>query len=272
MEWIHCGDYKDVLSDVRADLIFTSPPYNIGSKSPRIDGFRKDGGYDPKSFGAIRDYDDNLPEAEYQNQQADFLIWAADHLKPDGVLVYNHKPRRRNNRLIHPGKWFLRPDVEQRLRLMEECVWDRGSTHNHCKQLLWPQTERLYVFHRTDGSYRLNDNRSRSDLWKISRSSKNTHCAAFPAELAEAVIELWSRPGDLVCDPYAGSGTTAVAAQKLGRSFEGAEILEKYWLLSCQNLGFTHSQSIFEVDFESDISAWCTLANTSQHFQASPSY
>src|SRR6516162_5343527 len=60
-----------------------------------------------------------------------FLLWCADHLLKDGVLAYNHKPRRRDYRLILPAAWFLRPAVAERLTLVEEIIWDRGSTHNH---------------------------------------------------------------------------------------------------------------------------------------------
>lgn len=40
---IRHGSYEDALVDIRANLIFTSPPYNIGSKAPRRDGYRKHG-------------------------------------------------------------------------------------------------------------------------------------------------------------------------------------------------------------------------------------
>jgi DNA modification methylase len=222
-----------------ANLIFTSPPYNIGSKSPRQDGFRKHGGYDPKSYGAIRDYPDDLPEDEYQDQQAAFFLWAARHLTNDGVLVYNHKPRRRDGRMIHPGEWFLRPEVRAELQLMEEIVWDRHSTHNHSNRLMWPQTERLYVFRTTAGTYPfLNhpDLPQRADLWQIERSREKGHNSPWPLALAKAVIQAWSKKGDLVCDPYAGSGTAGVAALVLGRRFVGAEVLPRYYDLAKRRL------------------------------------
>ena len=124
---IRLGAYQATLQDQveTLDLIFTSPPYNIGSKSPRIDGQRRKGKYDPKSYGSITGYADNLPEDEYQRQQVEFLHWAARALKDDGTLVYNHKPRRKNGVMIHPMQWLLQcPD----LTLMEEIVWDRRST------------------------------------------------------------------------------------------------------------------------------------------------
>jgi DNA modification methylase len=232
---LYLGDYRQKLDHVRADLIFTSPPYNIGSKQPANTGKRKHGGYDQKSFRAIREYPDSLPEAEYQDSQEQFMLWAADHLAPNGVLVYNHKPRR-NGRMIHPAEWFCRPAVMQRLRLMEEVIWDRGSTHNHCKQMLYPITERLYVFRRIDDRYPLINSRGLTDVWRIPPARKTGHNAPFPSKLAERVIETFSKKSHLVCDPYSGSGTTATAARKLGRRFEGSEILPKYHRLALEKL------------------------------------
>jgi DNA modification methylase len=238
--FLHRGDYRKTLADVRANLIFTSPPYNIGSKAPRCSGFRKFGLYDPKSFGSIRDYPDALPEEEYQNQQEQFLLWCADHLAENGILVYNHKLRRRKFCVIHPAEWILRPSVKRRLCLVDEVVWDRGSTHNHGRGLLWPQSERLFVFRRVGDNYRFDNHDGlefRSDVWRISRvPSGSGHNAPFPEKLAIAVVTAWSSPGDLVVDPHAGSGTVALACRRLDRRFAGSEILKKYYRLALERL------------------------------------
>lgn len=223
------GDYRKVIPDVKADLIFTSPPYNIGSKARRQDGRRSAGGFDPKSYGAIRDYPDNLPEEEYQRQQVEFLNWSATRLKQDGVLVYNHKPRRKDGKMIHPMEWITKVTD---LILMEEIVWDRGSTHNHCNKLMWPRTERLYVLRRNGGKYPLRNTEDldfRSDVWNIQRSKANGHNAPFPETLARAVINAWSSKGDLVMDPYVGSGTTPAMCVELKREFIGSEVMSKYY-------------------------------------------
>ena len=210
----------------QVDLIFTSPPYNIGpANSERRDGYRKKGKYDPKSYGGIRGYFDCLPEDEYQDDQVKLLETAATSLKTDGTLVYNHKPRRRNLQMIHPMVWLSRV---QGLTLMEEIIWDRGSTHNHSNRLLWPHTERLYVFRRTDGTYRFRNHAKlahRHDIWHIplTPTPYGGHAAPYPERLARAVVQAFSRAGDLVVDPYMGSGTTAAAAVALGRNFLGAE-------------------------------------------------
>lgn len=236
-EYVHMGHYAFALDEVKADLIFTSPPYNIGSQAPRkeIRGNRSKGLHDPKSYGAITDYPDSLPEEEYQATQRRFLLWAADRLAEGGILVYNHKPRRMNSTMIFPHQWFLDDEVTRVLAPMEEIIWDRGSTHNHSNKMMWPHTERLYVFRRADDPYSFVNHdgmKFRSDTWKIPLSVRSSssvgHNAPFPLELAQEVVKAFSKVGDLVVDPYAGSGTTGVAAVSLARRFQGAEILPKY--------------------------------------------
>ena len=232
MDYVRLGAYADVITE-SADLILTSPPYNIGSPGgPRRDGKRKYGLFDPKSFGGITGYDDNMPEEMYQKFQGDFLLWAADHLNDGGILVYNHKPRRKNGEMIFPHEWFLTPSVREVLTPMEEIIWNRGSTHNHSNKLMWPTTERLYVFRKKGDPYSFvnhGDMPQRSDLWKITNITRRPeHNAPFPIDLAEAVIAAFSKPGQVVMDPYSGSGTTGAAAISMRRDFIGAEIEPKY--------------------------------------------
>jgi DNA modification methylase len=68
------------------------------------------------------------------------------------------------------------------------------------------------------------------------------HPAPMPYRLASDHIETWSEPGDLVMDPFLGSGTTAIAAAKLGRKFVGIEIEPKYFDIACRRLDAAHKQ------------------------------
>lgn len=229
------GNYQSVLQDEMVDLILTSPPYNIGSKSKKKVGARRLGGFDSKSFESIRGYSDSMVEDKYQDSQVEFLEWCASHLAPNGVLAYSHKPRHKNKRLIHPLEWILRC---KSLTLIEEIVWDRGSTHNHSPSMLWQHTERLYIFRHIDGCPEFrntSDLQFRSDVWYIVKEASK-HAAPMPLTLAEATIQAYSRPGDFVMDPYSGSGTTAIAAAMLGRSFVGSERLKKYHTLATKRI------------------------------------
>jgi site-specific DNA-methyltransferase (adenine-specific)/site-specific DNA-methyltransferase (cytosine-N4-specific) len=53
------------------------------------------------------------------------------------------------------------------------------------------------------------------------------HSASFPEELPEFFIKLFTREGEMVCDPFLGSGTTGVVCKRLNRRFIGIDILEK---------------------------------------------
>ena len=66
-------------------------------------------------------------------------------------------------------------------------------------------------------------------------SNKN-HSAAFPEELPAWFIKLFTEARDVVLDPFAGSGTSAVAAKKLGRNYIGIDIMREYCDLSENNL------------------------------------
>ena len=67
-------------------------------------------------------------------------------------------------------------------------------------------------------------------------NNKKKHSAAFPDELPEWFIKLFTDPGDLVLDPFIGSGTTAIAAVKLKRHYIGIEKQREYWNLAKKNV------------------------------------
>jgi site-specific DNA-methyltransferase (adenine-specific) len=70
----------------------------------------------------------------------------------------------------------------------------------------------------------------RFNVWEVSeeKANKTGHPGVFPVRLAADHIISWSNPGDVVLDPFMGSGTTALAAIKNGRNYIGFEIAEEY--------------------------------------------
>jgi hypothetical protein len=68
-----------------------------------------------------------------------------------------------------------------------------------------------------------------TDVWRLAAAnSKKAHYAAFPAELVKPIIEACTVPGDLVLDPFAGTGTTCQVAAQMGRRWLGIELNPEY--------------------------------------------
>lgn len=83
----------------------------------------------------------------------------------------------------------------------------------------------------------LNKERFIDNIWKLAiAQNKTDHPAVFPEQLVADHITSWSNVNDLVYDPFMGSGTTALAAIKLGRCFIGSEISEEYAKMSIDRI------------------------------------
>jgi DNA modification methylase len=80
--------------------------------------------------------------------------------------------------------------------------------------------------------------RNRRSVWTIAtRPYKGAHFATFPETLVEPCVLAGSRPGDIVMDPFMGSGTTAAVAVKHGRQYLGCELNPEYEALQQERLG-----------------------------------
>jgi site-specific DNA-methyltransferase (adenine-specific) len=73
-------------------------------------------------------------------------------------------------------------------------------------------------------------------LFLATESANTNHSAAFPTSLPEWFIKLFTKPNDIVFDPFLGSGSTAVAAKRTGRKYIGIEILKEFCTLAEQRI------------------------------------
>jgi site-specific DNA-methyltransferase (cytosine-N4-specific) len=127
--------------------------------------------------------------------------------------------------IAEPG-WYVRSEIIwEKPNCTPESVTDRPTRAHEHIWLLTKSKEYLY-----DGRARRGPNgRNLRTVWTINvEKGRHGHVAPFPEELARRCIELGSRPGNLVLDPFLGSGTTAVVARSLERQFCGIELNPDY--------------------------------------------
>lgn len=122
--------------------------------------------------------------------------------------------------------WFVRSDIVwYKPNCQPESVRDR-PTRSHEHIFLFSKNERY--FYDVTAVTGPNGRRLR-DVWDINTVGyPGAHFATFPSELVRRCLSIGSEPGDLVLDPFLGSGTTAEVALHLGRRFAGCEVNPDY--------------------------------------------
>ena len=204
------------MPDNFVDLIVTSPPYNLGNA-------KKGSFYGGKSKGEnieYIDHDDDMPTEEYINWQHQLFKEWMRIIKPTGAIFYNHKPRVING--VFDDRKNLIP-----FSIRQEIIWDRCGMINFSGSFYAPNTERIFIISKQD--WRPNKEcLNFGEVWKIVPETGINHPAPFPLKLAKKIIISASKEGDLVYDPFGGSGTTAMASVELKRNWILSEISSEY--------------------------------------------
>lgn len=125
--------------------------------------------------------------------------------------------------------WWLRQDIIwHKPNPMPESVTDR-CTKAHEYVFILSKSARYFFNHVGSKEQGSDGMRNRRSVWTIqTRPFKGAHFAVMPEALCEPPILATSRPGDLVLDPFTGSGTVAVVALRHGRNFVGVELNPEY--------------------------------------------
>lgn len=226
------------------DLTFTSPPYNIG-----------------------KEYESVLPVDDYVSWCKEWIRCVYDLTSPCGAFLLNvgYMPVYNKGKSV-PITYLLWDKTS--FFLNQEIVWNYGAGVA-CKKQLSPRNEKIlwyvkksedYIFNldsirdkdvkypnqKKNGKLRCNTlGKNPSDVWQIAKvtSGKNrmsaervNHPAQTPCDLLNRVVLGFSNEGQLVMDPFMGSGSTAVAALRNKRFYLGFEISEQYCKLAAQRI------------------------------------
>lgn len=226
-----CGDstdrsvYSRLLGDERAQMIFTDPPYNVP-----IDGH-------VSGLGQIRHREFAMAAGEMtESQFTEFLTAAFSHMAAcsiDGAIHFVCMDWRHMREVLLAAQ-------EPYGELKNLCVW--AKTNGGMGSLYRSQHELIFVF-KHGGASHINNielgkhGRYRTNVWTYAGmnafgSDRDSELALHPTVkpldlVADAILDC-SRRGGLILDPFAGSGTTLLAAEKTGRRAYGIELDPHY--------------------------------------------
>lgn len=130
--------------------------------------------------------------------------------------------------------WYLRTEIIwNKPNCQPESVKDRPTRSHEYVFLLTKSEHYKYM----PGAIRGPNARNLRSVWDINtRALKEGHIAAYPTDLVDPCLRLATDAGDLVLDPFVGSGTTGVAAFDLGRRFIGVELNPEYLVIAERRL------------------------------------
>ncbi|MCL6099335.1 MAG: site-specific DNA-methyltransferase [Bacteroidetes bacterium] len=268
---IYLGDAKVVLKEFEKDsidLIFTSPPY-ADSRRNTYGGIHPDKyvewflPFSKELFRVLKPSGTfvlNIKEKVVNGERHTYVIDLIHEMRKQGWLWTEEFIWHKKN--SYPGKW------PNRFR----DSWERLLQFNKAKNFNMYQEEvmvpvgdwaksRLKNLSKTD---KKRDNAKNGSgfgknvsnwlgrdlvyptnvLHLATECNNKEHSAAFPDELPEWFIKLFTKEGNVVLDPFMGSGTTAIVANKMGRVGLGIEIMKEFYKLADNQL----SQNIFAAE------------------------
>ena len=226
---IFCSSAENMeeLPDCCIHLMVTSPPYNVG-----------------------KDYDEDFTLEEY----LEFLkrVWREVHrvLVPGGRACINVANLGRKP-YIPLNAYLARDMVDLGFLMRGEIIWDKGASaavstawgswRSPANPTLRDTHEYILVFSKMTFSRKKPADREGTitkeefleftkSVWTFPAESakKVGHPAPFPVELPHRLIQLYTYEGEVVLDPFMGSGQTALAALKAGRCYVGYDIDDNY--------------------------------------------
>jgi modification methylase len=245
-ETIICGDCIEELKKLPAksvDLVFADPPYNLqlGGDLLRPDNSKVD---------AVDDEWDQFESfAAYDAFSRAWLSECRRVLKDDGalwVIGSYHNIFRVGSMLQDMGFWLLNDVIWRKTNPMPNFKGARFT--NAHETLIWAAKSRggkRYTFNY-DAMKMANDELQMRSDWTLAlctgeerlkdEAGVKAHPTQKPEALLHRVIMASSKPGDLILDPFFGTGTTGAAAKRLGRRFIGLEREEGYVRLARERI------------------------------------
>lgn len=211
---ILAGDCRELLP-MAADVIVTDPPYAV-DKAGKMLGFLSPN-YHEKGTHSRGYFDHDAEQYRLLLEPAfDGIVKSV----PKGGLVLSFAGNRTAGQLI---RWAERAGLE----ILDLLPIGGGSSPARSRTMLAPRFELLVVMRRKGAtSWAFNPERNIGNLWQIpkGRVPESEHLTPKAPAWCDRIIEVFTRPSDLVGDPWNGSGQITLAAARAGRNYWGMEL------------------------------------------------
>lgn len=234
------GDCLDTLQSGRIttapDLIITSPPYNIDIEYNSVN--------------------DKVPYKQYLGFIEDVLYRLFVASKPDTRLALNTPINIKKDGNCPVGMDICALAQKAGWKYKSTIIWNKnantngtgwGSFKSASAPMCYAPCEFIHLFYKEQWKKerRGEDDITKEEFMKYAcaywtfggeHRARNTHPAPFPVQLPYRLIKFLSYKGDVILDPFAGSGTTLLVARKLDRIAVGIEIDEKYCAMAAARI------------------------------------
>lgn len=231
---IYLGDNLKILKsfpDNCIDLIITSPNYNNWRNRRTQINREKYWERTNIVYDVCSDKEDDLI---YEIKQIKVINEMLRVLKPTGTICYNHKDRIFNFEVKSPLEWILKTKAKYRQRI----TWDRCGMQAYNPVRFYRVEEDIYILGKEAKGFKWNKETAKYlSIWRIV-PNKNIygHNATFPEELVERCIKAFTDEGDIVLDPFNGTGTTTKVANDLNRKYIGIDLSKEYCNIAMKRL------------------------------------
>jgi len=221
-----------LLPQNKVDLIVTDPPFAIDFKAIKAN-------YNRTASRVMKGYNEIKPE-DYYDFTFDWMSQAYRILKESGSMY------------VFSG-WNNLKDIlmaldESGFKTINHIIWKYQfgvvtkkkfvTSHYHCLYVCKNEMKRkFYPFSRFKKTSKTKEGRSlhykdKEDVWNIKReywTGDEKTPTKLPAEVIEKILQYSSKKGDVVLDPFLGSGQVAVVSKSLNRNYLGFEIVKEYY-------------------------------------------
>lgn len=247
------ADMDKLMAGQLADMVFTDPPYNVD--------------YTGGTSEALKIKNDNMDDSAFYNFLHDAFSCMLEVTKPGGGIYVCHADSEGINfrsAMVNAG-WLLKQCIiwvknslvlsRQDYHWRHEPIlygWKPGAAHTwyggRDKDTVWEtpefltveETDNGCVLHFTNGSHTVvlqvpsyevvsATHEIGTTVWRVERPTRNAeHPTMKPIELIARALRNSSKPGDVILDPFGGSGSTLIACEQLGRSCYTMELDPRY--------------------------------------------